>query len=373
MNNLELNKIIDHFENMNAEYNQVNDNSSDQEKLSIEIEKLDIIETVKSNLCVLSGKVRFEKNRKISFFKKCFGGAFAIVSTFFTGVAGYLGFYSILSMLINIISPVSLAASILFGLLESIVFLWGDARELRIATGISFFKTSPIMNIYRAQLNLTNDIQNLLISPSCVSKLSLKECCQYQKLLRLVQNDIKNKNNFLLVEHTATIFRKTVKSIAVTAELFSYAGAGFFLGKAILGLLAASLIATPIGISICAGVACFAAVAFCYLRQNKVLSAIDKIAGNPKKLIKDQKKFLSEHGNAATFNNEIGLAIDEKNKKENEVQSLRNQLNLMTKKIFPQIVENTDKICNVEYRKGTMQSNLSENSIFNTSKRIAMA
>jgi hypothetical protein len=305
--------LIEHFKALSFIQQQHETKITDEDKLAIEKQKLAIMQaiTIKLKLSHETEGTHSKQRPSHSFLQQCFAYLYATVGPILAGIAGYLAATAIFNF-ISLTNPVSMGFAIVAGMLECALFIIRDLRCLKKHTGVSFFKTAELMSIYKKQLSCITKIHDSLLSYFCTESLSTNDYVAYKRLVKLFHQDLAEKNKAIKTLYSETPLRKITKVIFNSVDALLCASAGFFFGKCVLCLVTVSLASNPIGLAICGAIAVFSLATFIYLKRNTISTAIDKMIGEPKKLLIKQDNMLQHPNGISSFYNKIRLIIRKK-------------------------------------------------------------
>lgn len=185
------------------------------------------------------------KLRKFSYYLLlCFGVLEDVANSYFMGSALFLLLVPSISMSLLFI------ASLIYSLIEGVLFYMFDSYELRVALGVNDSKLSlsRLLNVYEAQIKLATTLNTHLAMMSTLS-LSDENYFAYISLLSLVNNDLEEKLHLMEKKQESLwhwIFRM---SVMLFGAISSLAGS-YFMVTTLMSLVCMPMLTTPIGLAI---------------------------------------------------------------------------------------------------------------------------
>ncbi|GEM_PF-5869113 len=344
-------EIFDHIQNIEAEiinskYNIKNLNAifkklitlqkikdlKEQEISLIEKAKLLILKSIAAYLGNTKSLSLQSEEKKVSKFKKILLFSSLLFTTFVSGFLGFITVRNLLALCVSAANPYVLAASAIVGIVESLIFLVSDAREICHSYGLPFLKARLRYRTLNNQLDATKKIHQLICT---VENLNLKS---YQESLSLIHTDLNDKNECINKQIKPTALSKSLKAVGQVISGTVATASGFFLAKCVLGLCAAALLTNPIGWIICGVTALLSLSAFYFFRNKSVSKTVDQIIGQPNQLKSDLNKFISEY--VEKMNNKMALMVSSRQSKKVKVHPHIQSI-IMESKTFNKITFNT--------------------------------
>jgi len=290
------------------------------ELIEIEVAMKDLVrvEKLKTRLIELFYlKLNIESEKKqlsekiIPWHEKIYRHWFSCVGTFLAGVAGYTATSSLISAFTNFSNPLSLACSIIVGIIEAIVFVGIDVLDVK-KTGMLSPQFKLHMAEYEIQLDNTKLIQKVLLTTRAFRKLTSNEFLLSKSFILKVQNDIKQKNDEIAILCKDSLIKKVIKIMFITLGAVLSTGSGIIAGKSLLAVFgAAALTTTPVGWVVGVSVGVLSLATFVYNQRNSIMNMFDKFIGFPKALKKSQDKFIASNAKYHRYLDEI--IADKKN------------------------------------------------------------
>ena len=170
---------------------------------------------------------------------------------------------TLFALIPGISNPVLLVASIAFTVLSSVLFYAFEVTFLKDALGIHYKNTDVALfvEIYTSQLKTTISI-NQLLTTIHMQEVKNSVYNEYIQLTNLLNQDLRSKHA-AIGPYPESILKKILKvGILAFGALSSIAGSYFF-ANALLTVLAASLVGTPVGWAII-GLTVLAGLGFYY-------------------------------------------------------------------------------------------------------------
>ena len=276
---------------------------------------------------------------------------------------------NLLALCVSAANPYVLAVSAIVGIVEAVIFLVSDAREICRASGMPFLKARTRFNTFNDQLNTTKKIHQLICA-NTVENLNLKS---YQESLRLIHADFKEKKKFTDIKTKPTTLSKGLKTIGQVISGAVAVGSGFFLAQCALGICAAAVLTNPIGWIICGFSALLSLSAFYFFRKRSVSKTVDKIMGQPSKFKADLNNFITE--DVEKINSKMTLMVSSKQSRELEVKRLNSQIESMKmeNKIHNKITFNTYNFSHRFFHLKKFLKNKSKSNLKNVIHRTRLA
>lgn len=294
-------------------------------KLTIEKYKLLLMEAMLHS--IQQGKLYISDSKKTPTVpKKLFGYIFSLLGPLFAGIGIFTACKNLFGLMLGIASPVTLGISIVCGVLEGMLFAGVDAGDIRNTLGVSIFKASPIIEVYRKQLTVTKQVHKALLSRHCAAHCSANNYVSYQQAVKLFHDDIREKNTLFSVFPKNTPVSKAIKWIIAGANAISFTISGFILGHGLLGFLSAALLSSPAGWAMGGVVAAFSLASFFYLRRKGIYNLVDTLIGEQRELKIEQDKFIDGESGIKKFTQKMELTIQQKRKNERETKQLKNEI-----------------------------------------------
>jgi hypothetical protein len=304
---------------------------NDNEKLTIESIKLTLMEIFLKAIpkqVIINPPVKNEKNKI-----KLFGYVSSIFGTVFAGMNGYFVGSTLFTIFTTILNPIAICAGVIFGALQSLLFIGIDIRE-RKSFGISIFKAKPIISIYRKQLETTKEIHKSLLSNFSINQLSEKDYVKSHHVVDIFHEDIYKKNIIINEKNKDTFFIKTIKNTLTGLSALTNIGSGMLFGKSCLILFGlTALVSNPISLAISLIAGLFSVATFMYFKKKSIFNLANYVSGNPQALKKSQDDFINGDAGIKYFNNEMSCIISGKNKQNNSKEILKNKINQLEKKV----------------------------------------
>lgn len=160
----------------------------------------------------------------------------------------YLFAMALFSLIPKISNPLVIVLSMLFTVLDSILFYALEISYLKDALGITSEhgkNTESLINIYSKQLNVTCSINQLLTSTDSLT-ISQASYNEYIKFAELFNQDMKMKQKNLENYHE-TIWKKLLKWGVLCFGFLSSIAGSYFWASSFIEVVAISLMGTPIG------------------------------------------------------------------------------------------------------------------------------
>lgn len=297
----------------------------DDQQLEIERCKTELIEVFFYKLN--QEKAINKKNKEIAPHKRFFAYVFSIIGTVFAGVNGFSVGRALLQIIPNLSDPIALAGGVIFGVLESLLFIGIDVLDVKKTFGVSSLNMKPILKEYKNQLEETKKSSCLLVSNCCARRLSSGQYISCQRAMNTFTQDIREKNEKLVELCKESPLRKAARFTISALNGALCTGSGVLAGKSLLILLGATALAsTPVGWAISAAIGFFSLASFVYLKRKNIFNVFDKLSGNPKALKKEQDKFIQSESGAVNFNNEVDAIIAEKSLNEAKEKQLNSRV-----------------------------------------------
>lgn len=223
---------------------------SEQKKIEIESEKLAVITTFEKHLLqyrrfkkpiLISQSAPPSHLNKISF--KLLSACLIMLS----GSNGFLGGTGLLSLIPGIANPLLFILGGLLGGINALLFYSFESTFLKKNLGLESMDDSKrYCQLHEDQIKATKRINRLLFDYSIASQIARNDFKSYSKLAIKLNEHVQHKNN--IFKHYdesvgVSIFRKVVTGFGAIMA----AGNGYFLMHTLLALVAASLLATPVG------------------------------------------------------------------------------------------------------------------------------
>jgi hypothetical protein len=207
-------------------------------------------------------------------------------------VHGFVSSIALLSLITAISNPVLLIASGVMSMLNACTYNFFEGYLLKQNLGIPILTKSvqKTLAVYEDQITIMEKINRALFNVVAVSHY--KKLNQYEEFsaIAVAMNKSVQGNKRLFAVYKE---KKITKAIRLSFMIFGStmaAGTGFFAAKALLGIVAVSLLGTPVGWGLVIGAAVFSVVFHLGLKPKKMFNMLNPVAQKFKKI---QDKFAA--------------------------------------------------------------------------------
>jgi len=228
---------------------------SEEDQIAIEMYKLLII---KNTLSYLEKKLPPEQKHKMSYEatppatgwgKSLFYITLYLGNVLLMGLGGYLGIQQILPDIVHQLSHTCInSTSAIVSISECVIFYLGSAPFLKQWIGTSETVNKKTVVLYNEQIQATEKINDTLACNSnCYKKMGIEEYKDNIELAKLFNNHIVN---IKIKKPIEGILKKGIRYFFEGTKLLANLCNNYFLANFALKAFAASLVGTPLGLSI---------------------------------------------------------------------------------------------------------------------------
>ena len=165
-----------------------------------------------------------------------------------TGSESYLFGSTLFALIPGLVNPWLLCVSLVYVVLDAVLFYAFDAAQLRDSLNIEYTSTgvSQLMQTYAEQLQKVTALNEKLSKLQRIESLSLEDYAAYIACLKSFNADICHKQN-TIGAYPESSWRKFCKSAIWVFGAFASVAGDYFIASALLGLIRSSLVGTPVG------------------------------------------------------------------------------------------------------------------------------
>lgn len=284
------------------------------QRQELETSKLAVIQELKRRISVAlneqsqNNTVESKCNSSVNYFAYyfCLFGGFIQ-----TGSESYLFGSTLFALIPGLANPWLLCVSLVYVVLDAVLFYAFDAAQLRDSLNIEYTSTgvSQLMQTYALQLQEVTALNEKLSKLQRVEGLSLKDYAAYIACLKICNEDIRHKQK-TIGAYPESSWRKFCKSAIWVFGAFASVAGDYFIASALLGLISSSSVGTPVGWVITILLALSGLGLYCAMEGRSVANLV-----NPDfRAFKDLKHNLTLFDKSKNYDSDLDLALGYKNR-----------------------------------------------------------
>lgn len=263
------------------------------------------------------GKPSWQERASKMLYKVFYGFLFS-VGVLQDGFGSYLYGYSLLAVIPNIAAPLLIGAALGFALINTFLLFLFKINSVRNDFGIysNGNKSMILVDNQENQLNGAKKINRVLFDVNISNQIPGTVYQSYAPMGALINEDLAEKRK--TSQEFKESISKTIFRWAMTAfGTIMVVSGGYFIGKSILGLVAASLLATPISWLII-GISIASSLFFYFIQASSMLGVINPDYEKYTAVKKELKNFhiKEEHHFEEVIQNKLEKEVKDNNNKE---------------------------------------------------------